>query len=135
MGYERLTLQIFLTVYHGTLISTFFYDYIIRNLVRIFVIDITWSYITNIVLGVVFLAFIVWAIMSVWKIVKRNLLIVFVILIVIFIIRLAVGITDYVEKRNAPKYTSQKEELVIFIAQVTIHLAGIVATWLLASQS
>jgi hypothetical protein len=135
MGFDRLTLQIFLTVYHGTLIGTFFYDYIIRNLVRIFVIDIAWSYITNIVLGVVFLAFIVWAIMSVWRIVKRNLLIVFVILIVIFIIRLAVGITDYVEKRNVPKYTSQKEELAIFITQVTIHLAGIVATWLLASQA
>jgi len=130
------TLQIFLTIYHGSLIGTFFYDYIIRNAVRWFVSGLQWQYIANVALGVLFVAIIIWAILSVWSKIRRNLLISLVVLIVIFIVRLAVGIPDTLEKHrrwgnNAQYY----EELAVFIAQVVVHVLGIIATWILANNS
>ena len=130
------TLQIFLTIYHGTLIGTFFFDYIIRNAVRLFIDGPQWPFVSNVALGVVFIAIIVWAILSVWGKIRRNLLISLLVLIVIFIIRLAVGIPDTIEKHKRMGNSEQySEELVVFIAQIAIHVFGVLATWILAKHS
>lgn len=133
--FQDSTLQIFLTIYHGSLIGTFFYDYIIRNAVRWFISGLEWQYIANVALGVLFVAIIIWAILSVWSKIRRNLLISLVVLIVIFIIRLAVGIPDTMEKHRRLPRSQYSEELTVFIAQVVIHLFGIIATWILANNS
>jgi uncharacterized membrane protein len=133
--FQDSTLQIFLTIYHGSLIGTFFYDYIIRNAVRLFLYSMEWTYISNIVLGVVFIAAIIWAILSVWAKIRRNLLICLVVLIIIFIVRLAVGVPDTIEKRRHLSDKQYKEELTVFISQVVVHLFGIIATWLLANNA
>lgn len=133
--FQDSTLQIFLTIYHGSLIGTFFYDYIIRNAVRWFISGLQWQYIANVALGVLFVAIIIWAILSVWSKIRRNLLISLVVLIVIFIIRLAVGIPDTMEKHRMLPKNQYSEELTVFIAQVVIHLFGIIATWILANNS
>lgn len=134
--FQDSTLQIFLTIYHGSLIGTFFYDYIIRNSVRWFMSGLEWTYISNVALGIIFVAVIIWAILSVWSKIRRNLLICLVVLIVIFIIRLAVGIPDTIEKhRRMGNSALYKEELVVFIAQIVVHLFGIIATWILANNS
>ena len=86
---EDSKLQIFLTIYHGTLIGTFFYDYLIRNIVRLVLNGITWAYVTNIALGVLFIAIIIWAILSVWSKIRRNLIICMIVLIIILVVRLA----------------------------------------------
>ena len=90
--FQDSTLQIFLTIYHGSLIGTFVYDYIIRNICRIFAYGPDWAYISNIALGLVFVVIIVWAILSVWAKQRRNLFICLLILIVIFIVRLVVSL-------------------------------------------
>lgn len=133
--FQDSTLQIFLTIYHGSLIGTFFYDYIIRNAVRWFISGLQWQYIANVALGVLFVAIIIWAILSVWSKIRRNLLISLVVLIVIFIIRLAVGIPDTMEKHRVLNRAQYSEELTVFIAQIVVHLFGIIATWILANNS
>ncbi|CAF1076815.1 unnamed protein product [Brachionus calyciflorus] len=62
--FKDSTLQIFLTIYHGSLIGTFFYDYIVRNAIRWVTSGLEWHYISNVALGVVFVAFVIWAILS-----------------------------------------------------------------------
>ena len=133
--FQDSTLQIFLTIYHGSLIGTFVYDYIVRNAVRLFTAGLDWAYVSNIALGILFAAIIVWAILSVWSKIRRNLLICLVVLIVIFIIRLGVGVPDTIEKgRRLPK-NQYSEELVVFITQILVHLLGIIATYILANNA
>jgi hypothetical protein len=91
-------LQKFLTVYHGQLLSTFFYDLIVRNVVRLVQNKLEWSYISNIALGVAFSLAIIWAIFAVWARVRRNLIICLVVLVVIFVVRIGVGIPDFIER-------------------------------------
>ncbi|CAF0979081.1 unnamed protein product [Brachionus calyciflorus] len=136
MGFFKdSTLQIFLTIYHGSLIATFFFDFIVRNTVRWITSGLEWNYITNVILGIIFVAIIIWAIMSVWSRIKRNLLISLVVLIIILVIRLGFGIPDTIDKHK--KYGNSsfyKEELVVFIVQILVHLFGIAATWMLANN-
>ncbi len=129
------TLQIFLTIYHGSLIGNFFYDYIIRNSIHLFLYGAKWTFISNICLGVFFIAVIIWAILSVWSKVRRNLLICCVVLIIMFILRLSVGIPDLMDRQRVSTKNQYTEDLAIFIAQMTVHLFGIVATYLLAQKS
>jgi hypothetical protein len=133
--FQDSTLQIFLTIYHGSLVGTFFYDYIIRNAVRLFQYGPEWTYVSNIALGALFVAIIIWAILSVWSKIRRNLLICLIVLIIIFIIRLGVGIPDTMDKYRHLSRKQYNEELVIFITQIVIHLFGIVATYLLAHNA
>jgi hypothetical protein len=130
------TLQIFLTIYHGSLLGTFFFDYILRNAVRIFHFGLEWQYLSNVGMGVLFMFLIVWLILSVWKKVKRNLQLSVVTLLIIFVIRLAVGIPDILQQSKRMGNTEQySEELVVFIAQIAIHLFGVIATFMLANRS
>ena len=92
---EDKNLQIFLTLYYGSMVSTFFYDYIIRNVVRVTQDAIRWDYLTNIGIGVLFLGLIIWLVMSVWAKIRTNLLISLVLLILMFIVRCAVGIPEF----------------------------------------
>lgn len=124
-------LQIFLTLYHGSLVAVFFFDYIIRNTVRMILREVHWNYYSNIILGAVCIAVIIWAILSVWNKVRLNLLISFVILIIIFGIRIGLGVPENTRGNS----NEAKENRVVFIAQVTVHLFGIIATWILASHS
>lgn len=134
--FKDSTLQIFLTIYHGSLIGTFFYDYIVRNAVQWVYSGLEWNYATNVALGILFVAVIIWAILTVWSKIRRNLLISLVILIIMFIVRLAIGIPDMVEKHRRHGNTKYyKEELAVFIVQIMIHLFGIAATWILANNS
>jgi len=94
-----------------------------------------WSYVSNIGLGVLFLLIISWAISSVWRKIKTNLLISLIALIIIFIVRLGVGIPDNMEKTKHMSNTQYAEELTVFIAQIVVHFTGIVATWILHSRS
>ncbi|CAF1088007.1 unnamed protein product [Brachionus calyciflorus] len=136
MGFFKdSTLQIFLTIYHGSLIATFFFDYIVRNSVRWITSGLEWNYITNVILGIIFVAIIIWAIMSVWSRHRRNLLISLVVLIIILVIRLGFGIPDTIDKHKKHGNSSYfKEELVVFIVQILVHLFGIAATWMLANN-
>jgi hypothetical protein len=85
---------------------------------------------------VLFIAVIIWMILSVWSKIRRNLQISLLILVIIFIIRLAVGIPDTLEKHRRMGNSEQySEELVVFIAQVAVHLFGVIATYLLAKHS
>ena len=133
--FQSLTLQIFLTVYHGSLMGTFFYDYVLRNSVRLFEYGLDWKYVTNIVMGVIFLLVIVWAIISAWRKIRMNLLISLIALGVIFIARLGVGIPDTIDKQKRMSRFQFIEELSVFIAQVVVHLLGVVATWMLYFRS
>jgi hypothetical protein len=129
------TLQIFLTIYHGSLIGNFFYDYVIRNAVHLFLYGAKWTYVSNICIGALFIAVIIWAILSVWSKVKRNLLICCLVLLVMFIVRLSVGIPDLMDRQRTTRSEVFKEDMAIFIAQMTVHLFGIVATYLLAQKN
>jgi hypothetical protein len=123
-------LQIFLSLYHGSMVGVFFYDYIIRNLVRIFLnYQHTMSYIGYVALGVIAIAFIVWAILNVWSKIKRNLLITLFVLIVLFVIRFILGILDINERKNDTEY------LVVLISQLCVHVIGVIATCMLANNS
>lgn len=135
--FQDATLQIFLTIYHGSLIGTFFFDYIIRNAVRWFTNGLQWQYIANVALGVVLVAVIIWAILSVWSKIRRNLIISLVVLIVIFVIRLAIGIPEMIDQSKAMGSNNKQftENLAIFIAQMVVHLLGVIATWFLANNS
>ena len=88
------TLQVFLTLYYGSLVGTFFYDYIIRNIVRMVQDNIKWDYLTNIGLGVLFIAVVVWLVWSLLAKIRTNLLISLVVLIVMFVVRCAIGIPE-----------------------------------------
>jgi hypothetical protein len=126
-------LQVFLTIYFGTLIGTFFYDYVVRNVVNIIVEgDLTWPWVTNIALGIIFIVIIIWAIYAVWLKQKGKLLIVLIVLIVIFLVRLGVGISDLYTRSDLVKRTrAWKEEVTVFIVQMIVHLFGVIATGML----
>jgi len=115
--------------------GTFFYDYVLRNSVRLFEYGLDWKYVTNIVMGVIFLLVIVWAIISAWRKIRMNLLISLIALGVIFIARLGVGIPDTIDKQKRMSRFQFIEELSVFIAQVVVHLLGVVATWMLYLRS
>lgn len=108
-----------------------------------------WDYLTNIGLGVLFIVVIVWLILSVWSKIRRNLLISWIILIIIFIVRASVGITNLMGKffwnlflikyflfillfSYLDRYRKNKEEIAIFTTQMTVHLFGILATMILS---
>ena len=129
------TMQIFLSIYHGSLITTFLFENIIRNIVRLILNGPERVYATNIALGVCYIAAVVWMIFTVWKKIKRNLLISLVILVIIFVIRLTVGIQENVERHRNFFDKQYTEDSVIFIIEILIHLFGIIATWLLMNHS
>lgn len=52
LNFQNSTLQIFLSLYHGSLISTFLYDYVIRHSVWMFQNGFDKNYVANIALGV-----------------------------------------------------------------------------------
>ena len=133
--FKDTSLQIFLTIYHGSLMGTFFYDYIIRNTVRLYENGLDWSYISNIGMGALFILIIIWAILSVWRKIPRNLLICLIALIIMLIVRLGVGIPDNMEKSRKLPYKTYAEELSVFIAAMAVHFFGIVATWILFSKT
>lgn len=76
--------------------------------------------------------FIVWAILSVWSKVKRNLIISYVALTIIFGLRLAIGIPELNDRSY--KGGQFEEDLLVFMAQMAVHLCGIVATFLLSRK-
>ena len=86
------THQVLLTLYYGSLLTTFIFDYVIRNIVRLNQYGVDWTYLSNIGMGALFALVSVWAIFSVWRKIPRNLLLCLILLITIFIARLAVGI-------------------------------------------
>jgi hypothetical protein len=133
--FRDTSLQIFLTLIHGSFISTFLYDYILRNSVRVYLNGPEWNYISHIALGVVFIAIIAWAILSVWGKIRRNLLISLVILIIIFIIRMANGIPDLMNKNRQLPKSQYTEEFVSFITQMIIHFFGVIFTYLLSRKA
>lgn len=148
------TLQIFLTIYHGSLLATFLYDYVIRSVVRMFQEgQARWDYLTNTALGLVFMVVIVWLVLSVWAKIRTNLMISLVVLIIMFIVRASVGIPNMMGKKrlkffclieithsrlfisNIGRYRQNKEEIAIFTAQLIVHALGIVATGVLARMA
>jgi hypothetical protein len=129
------SLQIFLTIYYGQLLATFFYDYFLRNVVRLFFDRMEANILANICLGIVAIAVIVWMITCVWGRVKLFLIISAIVLLVIFIIRCVNGYFDIHEKSRYYDRRSYTIELVVTIAQIAVHLFGIAATWLLSKRS
>jgi hypothetical protein len=128
------SLQIFLTLYHGQLLGTFFYDLIIRNCVRLFYDKLEWNMVTQIALGVFYIFAILWAVLSVWRKIRLNLIISSVILLVILVARIVVGTTDIIDKRKYYDNRNYHIELAVFIAQIVVHSFGVVATFVLASR-
>jgi hypothetical protein len=103
--------------------------------VRVYLNGAEWNYISHIALGAVFIAIIAWAILSVWGKIRRNLLISLVILIIIFIIRMANGIPDLMNKNKQLPKSQYIEEFVSFITQMIIHFFGVIFTYLLARKA
>ena len=131
---QDASLQIFLTIYHGQLLATFLYDYVVRNTVKLFFVQMNWSFIMNVIIGLLFSVFVIWAILSVWSKIRRNLVITTVILILMLIVRLTVGIPSLMNRSDSFSKTDYAEELAVFVVQMVIHFIGIVATWMLASK-
>jgi len=92
---EDKNLQIFLTLYYGSMASTFFYDYIVRNIVRLIQDRIRWNYIVNTGIGILFLAITFWLISSMLAKIRTNLLISMILLIVMLVVRCAIGIPEF----------------------------------------
>jgi hypothetical protein len=88
-------LQIFLTLYYGSMASTFFYDYIIRNMVRLIQDRIRWNYIVNTGIGILFLAITFWLISSLLAKIRTNLLMSMILLILMLVVRCALGIPEF----------------------------------------
>ncbi len=57
---QDASLQIFLTLYHGQLLSTLFYDLILRNSMRLFYYEVQWNMVANIAIGLFFSLFVIW---------------------------------------------------------------------------
>ena len=130
-----MTIQIFLTLYHGQLIAAFFYDNIIRNSVRLFFDKLEWNIVTQIALGVFFIAAIIWAVLSVWAKKRQNLIISAVILLVILVIRIVIGTTEMMDKKRMYDKRNYHIELSVFIAQVIVHTLGVIGTYLLSTKA
>jgi hypothetical protein len=54
---------------------------------------------------------------------------------VMFIVRLGVGIPENMEKSKHMSNNQYAEDLTVFIAQIVVHMSGIIATWILYSRS
>ena len=132
--FQDSTIQIFLTLYHGQLIAAFLYDNIIRNTVRLFFDKLEWNIVTQIALGVFFIIATIWAVLSVWGKIKKNLIISAIVLFVILVIRIVIGITDLVEKKRYYDNRSYTIELSVFIAQIVVHTLGVVGTYILSTK-
>ncbi len=90
-------LKAIITAYHGHLLATFFYDYVVRNCVRLFFYPIEWSFLVGIVLGSLFSAAIIWSIVVVYKFKSlKQVTISLVLLCAIFTIKLITGILGLV---------------------------------------
>lgn len=59
-----------------------------------------WDYLTNVALGILFMAVIVWLVLSVWAKIRSNLMISLIVLIVMFIVRASVGIPNMLGNLN-----------------------------------
>lgn len=129
-----MSLQIFLTIYHGQLLATFIYDLVVRNTVRLFFNEMSWDIVTNIIVGILFSIGIVWAILSVWSRIRRNLIITIVILILMLSIRLAIGIPSLIDRKSNFDKSIVSEELAVFTVQMLVHFAGVAGTWMLLAK-
>ena len=77
---------------------------------------------------------IVWAVLSVWSKIKKNLQISCVVLLAIFIIRLAIGIPDMMDRKKWSTKNQYTEDMAIFMAQMIVHVFGVVATFMLSTN-
>jgi hypothetical protein len=94
---ESGLLKTILKAWLGHLLAMFFYDYVIRNSVRIFFYPIEWSFIVGIALGYVFSSVIVWSIVVVHKFKSlKQVTISLGLLCAIFSIKLITGIMGLV---------------------------------------
>jgi len=55
-------------------------------------------------------------------------------LLIIFIVRLAIGIPDLMDRKKWSTGKQYTEDLTIFIAQMIVHLFGVLATYMLAQN-
>ena len=77
-------LQIFLTLYHGSLIGTLTFDFIVRNIFRALEDGPQTMYVSNVTVGILFVAIIVWAINSMWFHEKHKIYSCLLVLVAIF---------------------------------------------------
>jgi hypothetical protein len=129
------SIQIYLTLYHGQLLSTFLYDNIIRNSVRLFFEKLEWNTVTQIAVGVLYIFAILWAVWSVWKKIRLNLIISAIILLVILVARVVIGATEIMDKKKTYDNKNYHIELSVFIAQIVVHTLGVVGTFILAYRN
>lgn len=149
--FDEKTLQIVLTTSYGSLLATFIYDYIFRNSVRLHFSSYSstllfWYMIANIVFGFVFIIIVTWSILNVWSKIRRNLLIMLIALIIIFIVRLFVAISaGTIEMKRitmraadmmvvTSSVSSSSEALIVFLLQMFVHLFVIIFTWIFANK-
>ena len=126
------SIQIYLTLYHGQLLSTFLYDNIIRNSVRLFFEKLEWNTVTQIAVGVIYIFAILWAVWSVWRKIRLNLVISGIILLAILAARVVIGTTEIIDKKKTYDNKNYHIELSVFIAQIIVHTLGVVGTFILA---
>ena len=120
-------------MYHGSLVGTYVYDYMIRNAVRLFLYGFQWEHLSNMAMSLLFSAISVWCVISIWAKVRRNLIICLVLVIVIFVFRLGFGIQD---ARSNRAYVKQgDEDLIVFICQMVVHMFGVIATYILTNNN
>ena len=129
------SIQIYLTLYHGQLLSTFLYDNIIRNSVRLFFEKLEWNTVTQIAVGVIYIFAILWAVWSVWRKIRLNLVISGIILLAILAARVVIGTTEIIDKKKTYDNKNYHIELSVFIAQIVVHTLGVVGTFILAYRN
>ncbi len=90
-----------LIAYHGHLLATFFYDYVVRNCVRMFFYQIEWSFLVGIVLGILFSMVIIWSIVVVYKSNSvKQVTISLILLCIIFLTKLTTGVLGLVHSNG-----------------------------------
>ena len=136
LTFEDLSLQIFLTMYHGTLLAVFVYDNIIRNAVRVAWGETYWTIIASIPLGCLFILVILLNVRNVWRKVARRLMINFIMLAVMFVVRLVIGILDIIRTKDAGLFNEQAaEKQYVFIAMMIVHVFGVIGTFMLSRNA
>ena len=82
--FQDSTLQIFLTLYHGSLIGTISFDFIVKNVFRALENGPECVYVSNVAVGILFVAIVVWSINSMWLHEKNKVYLCLLILVAVF---------------------------------------------------
>jgi hypothetical protein len=124
-----------LTVFYGSFLGIFFYDYIIRNAYRLLFNKLEWTFLSGGSLGTIFFAITIWFIIVVSKDMgKKRVILSTLVLSLVFLTKFIHGCVVLGRKKGTLSTGNTGEDWIVFLSQTAVFFAGLVLNFIYACR-